>query len=131
MQISKVMLLEVSPKAQSKPEMYRLLNVEGGMYFPPQDKIYMEFISDIALQVKKISLSNVVDSSIKFNRRLMQVKFQYAQFCLWRDSEQKRWSSLKLKIIEPRIIFQEIMWNIYSIVSGCDIFYFKFIFLLF
>ena len=71
MQTSRVNLLEVSSKAQSKPEMYRLLTVEEGLYLPPQDQTNMEFISDIAFQVKKVSLSNVVDSSIKFNRRLM------------------------------------------------------------
>ena len=38
MQTSRVKILEVSPKTQSKPEMYCLLNVEGGLYFPPHDK---------------------------------------------------------------------------------------------
>ena len=40
-------LEEVGSKANCKWELYRLLTVEGCLYFPPQDQTNMEFISDI------------------------------------------------------------------------------------
>ena len=55
MDTRKVNITEIGTKAQSKAELYRLLTVEGGMYLPPQDQTNIEFISDIAFSVKKVS----------------------------------------------------------------------------
>ena len=55
MKKTKINLLEIGSKVQSKAELYRALVVEGGMYFPPEKETSMEFISEIALQEKNVS----------------------------------------------------------------------------
>ena len=50
---SSLNLVEVGNKAKSKWELYRLLTVEGCLYFPPEDETNMEFISDIFFNEKK------------------------------------------------------------------------------
>ena len=54
MERTRVNLLEVGTKVQSKHELYRLLTVEGGMHLPPQEQTNMEFISDIAFGEKQV-----------------------------------------------------------------------------
>ena len=56
MERTKVKILEVGTKAQSKNELYRLLTVEGGMHLPPQEQTNMKFISDIAFGEKSVRL---------------------------------------------------------------------------
>ena len=56
MERTKVNLLEVGTKIQSKKGLYRLLTVEKGMYLPPQEQTNMEFISDIAFGEKSVRL---------------------------------------------------------------------------
>ena len=55
MEKTKINLLEIGSKVQSKSELYRAHVVEGGMYLPPEKETSMEFISEIALQEKKVS----------------------------------------------------------------------------
>ena len=59
-------LMEVGNKAKSKWELYRLLTVEGGLYFPPEDQTNMEFISDIFFNEKKVSQYAVLFGNLLF-----------------------------------------------------------------
>ena len=48
-----VNLLAIGAKRQSKQEIYREQIVEGGMYLPPEKETPMQFISQIAVGVRK------------------------------------------------------------------------------
>ena len=51
---SQTNLAEVGVKAQSKSEIYRALVVEESLYLPPQKEASMMFISQIAIEEKKV-----------------------------------------------------------------------------
>ena len=59
MENSKINILEIGAKAQSKAEIYRFLVVEGGVYLPPQKETSMLFISQIATNEKRVILLNL------------------------------------------------------------------------
>ena len=47
-------LISIGNKAQSKSELYKVLVVEVGMYLPPCKETHMLFISQVALNEKKV-----------------------------------------------------------------------------
>ena len=54
--MEQINLLKVGNSAKSKHELYRLLTVEGGMYLPPEKETGMDFISEISIGDKKVSV---------------------------------------------------------------------------
>ena len=52
---------ELSVKCQSKKDMYRILQIEGGVYLPPISQSDHKFIAQIVTREKKASfLSNII-----------------------------------------------------------------------
>ena len=49
-----VNFLEIANKAGNKHDMYKVLTIEGVMYFPPELQTNMDFISDMWFKKKKV-----------------------------------------------------------------------------
>ena len=55
---------ELSVKYQSKKDMYKILQVEGGIYLPPISQADHKFIAQIVTGEKKVSYMLIIENLV-------------------------------------------------------------------